>query len=130
MMIPAKLTPWDVIWNVLGLAGTLVFGSRVYVQWYATERKRQVVVPAVYWWFSIAGSLLLLLYAVFYDKHYVVILSYAFPWIPYTRNLIIHYRHKQEHLGCSHCGKSCPPQSRFCSECGTRLARAGESVSQ
>jgi len=99
------------------------YSSRVcFVQWYATEKKKQVVVPSVFWWLSIVGSLLLLLYAVFYDKHYVVIFSYAFSWIPYIRNLIIHHRHKEAHLDCPTCGASCPPQAKFCSECGTRLA--------
>jgi len=113
---------WKIFWNVIGWTGQLVFFSRFFVQWYATEKKKQVVVPSVFWWLSIAGSLLLLLYAVFYDKHYVIIFSYAFSWIPYIRNLIIHYRHKEAHLDCPACSASCPPQAKFCSECGTRLA--------
>jgi len=113
---------WKIFWNVIGWTGQLVFFSRFFVQWYATEKKKQVVVPSVFWWLSIIGSLLLLLYAVFYDKHYVVIFSYAFSWIPYIRNLIIHHRHKEAHLDCPTCGASCPPQAKFCSECGTRLA--------
>jgi lipid-A-disaccharide synthase-like uncharacterized protein len=112
---------WKIIWNVIGWTGQFVFFSRFFVQWYATEKKKQVVVPSAFWWLSITGSLLLLLYAVFYDKHYVVIFSYAFSWIPYIRNLIIHQRHKEAHLDCPKCGLSCPPQAKFCSECGTRL---------
>jgi lipid-A-disaccharide synthase-like uncharacterized protein len=110
------------LWNLVGWAGQIVFFSRFIVQWYATEKKKQVVVPSAFWYLSIAGSLLLLLYAVFYDKHYVVIFSYAFSWIPYIRNLIIHHRHKEAHLDCPNCRKSCPPDSKFCPECGTRLA--------
>jgi lipid-A-disaccharide synthase-like uncharacterized protein len=112
---------WKLFWNILGWIGQLVFFSRFFVQWYATEKKKQVVVPSTFWWLSIAGSLLLLLYAVFYDKHYVVIFSYSFSWIPYIRNLIIHYRHKEAHVDCPNCGNSCAPDSKFCSECGTRL---------
>jgi lipid-A-disaccharide synthase-like uncharacterized protein len=112
---------WKIFWNVIGWTGQFVFFSRFFVQWYATEKKKQVVVPSAFWWLSIAGSLLLLVYAVFYDKHYVVIFSYAFSWIPYIRNLIIHKRHKEAHLDCPNCGLACPPQAKFCSECGTRL---------
>ena len=112
---------WKIFWNVLGWTGQIVFFSRFIVQWYATEKKKQVVVPNAFWWLSIVGSLLLLLYAVFYDKHYVVIFSYAFSWIPYIRNLIIHRRHKEAHLDCPNCGLSCPPQAKFCADCGTRL---------
>jgi lipid-A-disaccharide synthase-like uncharacterized protein len=106
----------------------MVFFSRFFVQWYATEKKKQVVVPSAFWWLSIAGSLLLLLYAVFYDKHYVVIFSYAFSWIPYIRNLIIHRRHKDAHLDCPSCGVSCSPQAKFCLECGARLRLENEKV--
>lgn len=113
---------WKYFWNVIGWTGQLVFFSRFIVQWYATERKKQVVVPSAFWWLSIVGSLLLLVFAVFYDKHYVVIFSYAFSWIPYVRNLIIHHRHKEAHLDCPNCRRSCPPESKFCSECGSRLA--------
>jgi lipid-A-disaccharide synthase-like uncharacterized protein len=119
-----NLNFWTVFWNLIGWTGQAVFFSRFIVQWYATERKKQVVVPSAFWWLSIIGSLLLLLFALFYDKHYVVIFSYAFSWIPYIRNLIIHYRHKDAHLDCPNCKQSCPPQSKFCSECGTRLTAA------
>ena len=115
---------WVFFWNVIGWSGNLVFSTRFLVQWYATEKKKQVVVPTLFWWLSLAGSLLLLSFAVFYDKHYVVIFAYAFTWIPYTRNLIIHRRYKAAHLKCPQCGNACPPQSNFCPNCGAKLQTA------
>ena len=91
----ADWTSWVIFWNVIGWLGNAAFFSRFFVQWYATEKRKQVVVPVLFWWLSLAGSLLLLCFAVFYDKHYVVIFAYAFTWIPYIRNLVIHHRHKQ-----------------------------------
>jgi lipid-A-disaccharide synthase-like uncharacterized protein len=113
---------WIVFWTAIGWSGNAVFFSRFVVQWYATEKKKQVVIPALFWWLSLTGSLLLLLYALFYDRHYVIIFAYLVTWIPYTRNLIIHYRHKNAYTDCGSCGKSCPPHSNFCPNCGTRLA--------
>jgi lipid-A-disaccharide synthase-like uncharacterized protein len=113
---------WKLVWNLVGWTGNAVFFSRFFVQWYATERKKQVVVPVLFWWLSLAGSLLLLLYAVCYDKHYVVIFAYAFTWIPYIRNLIIHQRHKRAQLTCPGCGTLSSPQANYCSACGSRLA--------
>jgi len=120
---------WAFFWNLIGWLGNAVFFSRFFVQWYATETKKQVVVPVLFWWLSLIGSFLLLLFALFYDKHYVVIFAYAFTWIPYIRNLIIHQRHKEAHLSCGNCGQSCPPQANFCANCGTRLTAARETVS-
>ena len=114
---------WNV-WKVIGWCGNAVFFSRFFVQWYATEKLKRVVVPTAFWWLSLAGSLLLLSYAVFHDKDSVFIFAYAFTWIPYIRNLIIHHRHADAHLACPQCGELCPPQSRFCLSCGERLAPA------
>ena len=113
-------------WEIVGWLGNIVFFTRFFVQWYATEKKKQVVVPTAFWWLSLAGSLLLLLYAIFArtkpnHRSWVFIASYAFTWIPYVRNLIIHHRHADAHLDCSECGTVCPPKSNFCFSCGARL---------
>ena len=109
-------------WKVIGWMGNAVFSSRFLVQWYATEKKKQVTVPALFWWLSLFGSLLFLSYAIFYDKHHVIIFAYAFNWIPYIRNLIIHHRHKNAHTNCAGCGEKIPPQSNYCPNCGVKVA--------
>jgi lipid-A-disaccharide synthase-like uncharacterized protein len=113
--------PWDAFWTVIGWLANVTFTSRFLVQWYATEKKRQVVVPPLFWWLSLVGSLLFLFYAVFYDKHHVIIFAYAFSWIPYIRNLVIHTRHKNAHTDCSGCGKKIPPQANYCPACGVKV---------
>ena len=115
-------------WKVIGWLGNAVFFSRFFVQWYATEKLKRVVVPTAFWWLSLAGSLLLLSYALFYRNDSVFIFAYAFTWIPYIRNLIIHRRHAQAELDCSICGATCPPQSNFCFSCGARLTAATETA--
>ncbi|HXR47360.1 MAG TPA: lipid-A-disaccharide synthase N-terminal domain-containing protein [Candidatus Limnocylindrales bacterium] len=111
---------WSV-WKVVGWLGNFVFSSRFLVQWYVTEKKKRVVVPQAFWWLSLVGSLTFLCYSI-HQRDSVFIFAYAFTWLPYTRNLIIHRRHKHAHVNCPSCGNSCPPQSNFCPNCGARLA--------
>jgi lipid-A-disaccharide synthase-like uncharacterized protein len=110
-------------WKVIGWMGNAVFSSRFLVQWYATERSKQVVVPILFWWLSLAGSLLLLSYALFHQHDSVFIFAYAFTWIPYVRNLIIHRRHQQSQIPCPACAVRAAPTARFCGQCGAKLSR-------
>lgn len=90
------------------------------VQWYASERKGRVVVPAIFWWLSLTGTLLLLAYAIGKSDS-VFIVAYLFSWIPYLRNLIIHNRYEKAQKGCAGCGQKNPPHSNFCPNCGEKL---------
>ena len=112
-------------WTLIGWLANAIFSSRFIVQWYATEKRKQVTVPVLFWWLSLAGSLLLLAYAIFYDRHHVIIFAYAFPWIVYIRNLVIHYRHLSAEKTCAQCGKRGSPQANYCLNCGHRLPGVG-----
>ncbi len=109
-------------WKLIGMLGNAVFFSRFFVQWYATEKKRQVVIPVAFWWLSLIGSSLLLAYALFYRRDSVFTLAYAFTWIPYIRNLIIHHRYQSATVTCTACQTACNhPEARFCPICASPL---------
>lgn len=108
-------------WKAVGWLGNATFSSRFIVQWIATEKHKQVVVPTLFWWLSLTGALLLLIYSVSRVDS-VFIFAYLFSWIPYMRNLVIHYRHQKAHLDCSGCGQKIPPQSNYCPNCGVKAA--------
>jgi len=108
-------------WEIVGWAGNAIFSTRFFIQWYATEKKKRVVVPMAFWWLSLVGSLLLLAYAAFSQKSLVFIFSYAFAWIPYLRNIIIHRRDANAHTDCPACRNVCPPKANYCPACGARL---------
>ena len=52
-------------WVVLGFVAQGLFTMRFAVQWIASERAGRSVVPMAFWWFSIGGGLLLLVYALY-----------------------------------------------------------------
>ena len=107
-------------WKVIGWVGNLVFFSRFFVQWWATEKSKRVVVPNAFWWLSLAGTLCLLAYGI-WRRDSVFIFGYAFTWIPYMRNLVISYRHHESHRRCAGCAILVPPHSNFCPACGLKL---------
>jgi lipid-A-disaccharide synthase-like uncharacterized protein len=111
---------WSV-WKAIGWLGNAIFFSRFFVQWYATEKKKQIVVPQAFWWLSLIGSVTLLCYGLFYLHDSVVIFAYAFTWIPYIRSLVIHRRHKAAHTDCTGCGQKIPPQANYCPNCGVKV---------
>jgi lipid-A-disaccharide synthase-like uncharacterized protein len=111
---------WSV-WKFVGYAGSVIFFSRFLVQWYATEKTKQVTVPMAFWWFSLIGALLLFAYSV-HQHDSVFIISYAFSWIPYIRNIVIHKQHKAAHSDCVGCDQKIPPQSNYCPNCGVKVA--------
>jgi lipid-A-disaccharide synthase-like uncharacterized protein len=108
------------VWKVIGWLGNAVFFSRFFVQWYATEKKKQVVVPQAFWWLSLIGSIILLCYSL-HKEDSVFIFAYAFTWIPYIRSLVIHRRHKAAHTDCTGCGQKIPPQANYCPNCGGKV---------
>ena len=73
-------------WIALGRGGNLLFFSRWVVQWVASERARRSVIPVAFWYLSIAGSLVLLCYAL-YRRDPVFIVSQLPNSIIYLRNL-------------------------------------------
>src|SRR5262249_41872909 len=71
---------------VLGFVAQAFFTMRFVVQWIASERARKSVIPVAFWFFSIGGGSLLLVYAL-YRKDPVFIAGQALGLIVYIRNL-------------------------------------------
>ncbi len=71
---------------ILGFVGQGVFFMRFLVQWLATERERRSVIPIAFWYFSIGGALLLLLYGIL-DRDPVILLGQSTGLAIYMRNL-------------------------------------------
>lgn len=85
----------ELIWLIVGFAGQFLFFMRFFVQWIASERKKESVIPVQFWYFSIGGGLLLLTYAI-YRKDPVFIMGQSLGVLIYARNLWFIKRKKEK----------------------------------
>jgi len=84
----------NTFWLVLGFVAQALFSARFMVQWIASERAGKSVMPVVFWYLSILGSVLLLAYAI-YRQDPVFILGQSAGLIVYFRNLYLIGREKR-----------------------------------
>ena len=82
-------------WVLLGFVAQAFFTMRFVVQWIASERAGKSVIPIAFWWFSIGGGLLLLVYAL-YRRDPVFILGQGFGVFVYLRNLYFVLRERRK----------------------------------
>ena len=73
-------------WVALGFIAQAMFTMRFVVQWIASERARASVIPVAFWFFSVGGGVLLLIYAL-YRRDPVFIAGQGFGLLVYIRNL-------------------------------------------
>ena len=95
------LTPWKLI----GLAGAAMFGLRWLVQLIASHRARRPVIPRLFWYMSLCGSLMALSYFLFSAKQDAVgVLQNLLPAFTAAYSLMLDIR--------SGGGKPRPPAGR------------------
>ena len=75
-------------WLAFGLVAQLLFTARFLVQWITSERAGQSVVPMAFWFFSMGGGLMTLVYGVV-KREPVIIIGQAFATIVYIRNIML-----------------------------------------
>ena len=75
-------------WLAVGFLGQALFTARFLVQWLASEKKRNSVVPAAFWWLSLLGGTALLSYAIF-RRDPVIITGQGMGLFVYLRNLML-----------------------------------------
>jgi len=84
----------DTIWQVVGFVGQIMFSMRFILQWIASEKKKQSVMPVSFWYFSLFGSVTLLSYAI-YQQDSVFILGQSFGMVVYLRNLYFIFKQRK-----------------------------------
>lgn len=83
------------LWHVLGATGLLLFNSRFWIQWVEAERSQESILGPMFWWSSLIGGFLTLIYFVKMGDP-VNLLGPAFGMVPYARNLMLIYKNKSK----------------------------------
>lgn len=85
----------EIIILIIGFAGQTMFFMRFFVQWLYSEKHKRSLIPTAFWYFSIGGSSLLLIYAII-RQDIVFIVGQSTGFIIYTRNLVLISRERRE----------------------------------
>ena len=76
----------ETIWLGIGFFGQGLFFMRWVVQWISSEQKKKSEIPVLFWYFSLIGGFITLIYAI-YRVDPVFILAQSFGLIVYLRNI-------------------------------------------
>ncbi len=89
------LSTTEVVILVIGFTGQTMFFMRFFVQWLYSEKHKRSLIPTAFWYFSLAGSSLLLTYAIL-KKDPVFIVGQSTGFIIYIRNLMLIRRENKD----------------------------------
>jgi lipid-A-disaccharide synthase-like uncharacterized protein len=73
---------------LLGLAGMAIYGVRIVVQWYLSEKAHEVVSPGIYWVMSSIGAIVLYIYG-WLRKDFSIIFGESIGYYIYMWNIAI-----------------------------------------
>ena len=85
-------------WKIIGLTGAFMFGGRWLVQFVASRRYGKPVIPRLFWYMSLVGSVMTLAYFVFSAKQDSVgVIQNLFPAFTAAYSLYLDIRHRGWH---------------------------------
>ena len=82
-------------WLLFGLVAQVLFGARFIVQWIASERAGKSVMPLAFWFFSMAGGVMTLVYGLV-RREPVIIFGQGLAIVIYLRNLMLIFKERRQ----------------------------------
>jgi len=82
------------VWLGIGFLGQSLFFSRWVLQWFVSEKKAESQIPVSFWYMSLAGSAIVLAYAI-HKVDLVFIAGQSVGTLVYVRNLVLIHRSKE-----------------------------------
>jgi len=80
------------LWVLFGFAAQGMFFLRFFMQWLVSEKQKKSVIPVSFWYLSIVGGVMILIYAI-HLKDPVFIVGQGCGLIIYIRNLVLVHNH-------------------------------------
>ena len=80
------------VWFIIGFTGQVTFGARFILQWIVSEYKKRSHVPVAFWYISIIGSIILLIYSI-HRRDLIFMLGLSLNTLIYVRNLHLIHKH-------------------------------------
>jgi lipid-A-disaccharide synthase-like uncharacterized protein len=81
-------------WLAFGLAAQLLFTARFLIQWLVSEKAGRSVVPVAFWFLSMGGGIMLLVYGLV-RREPIIILGQGLAVFIYLRNIMLIFRPKK-----------------------------------
>ena len=85
----------EFLWVSFGTLGQLIFFSRWIIQWLYSEKSKISTIPLAFWWCSLLGGLITLVYA-HHIGSFPFMLAQAIGIFVYSRNLLLIHRRQNE----------------------------------
>ena len=86
-----NLSSNEILWVTFSTLGQLIFFSRWIIQWLSSEKSKSSVIPVAFWWCSLIGGIVTLIYA-HHIESFPFMLAQAIGIVVYSRNLLLIYR--------------------------------------
>jgi len=84
----------ETVWVAFGFLAQAMFFLRFFVQWIASELKKESTIPLAFWFFSLTGGTMLFIYAT-YRRDPVFMVGQGAGLFIYIRNLIMIFRKRK-----------------------------------
>ncbi len=85
----------EFLWVSFGTLGQLIFFSRWIIQWLSSEKYKSSIIPVAFWWCSLFGGIITLIYA-HHIGSFPFMLAQAIGIVVYSRNLLLIHRRQNE----------------------------------
>jgi lipid-A-disaccharide synthase-like uncharacterized protein len=86
---------------LFGLLGQALFMMRFVAQWFSSEKAKRSVIPEIFWYFSLGGGMVLLIYAIIRNDPVFIIGQMTGLFI-YLRNIVFIWRDRMKRRQTTH----------------------------